>query len=134
MAIEIEFLVILFSISFIPFIVIGAARWRTLLYRRNVLKGKTQLDSSRLPILVRLNKFILSKASISVGVYIVAELIFFGIPLITAVIFWPEDFRALAELITIPAVILTVFILLQVVCESPDQTGGFGNLSKVDID
>lgn len=128
MAIEITSLVLIFLVSFTPFIVIGAARWSTLLYKRNVAKGKTQHDPSQLPILVRLNKFILKKVSISLGVYISSELVFFGIPIVATALIWPEDLISLAEFIAIPTILLTAYILLHVACESPDPTGGLGNL------
>lgn len=40
--------------------------------------------------------------------------------------FYPEEFRFLVDDIILPAVILTVFLLLYIACESPDPTGGLG--------
>lgn len=52
MAVDIVSLVVMFSVSFVPFIIIGAARWRTLIYRLDVQKGNVQHDPSKIPRLV----------------------------------------------------------------------------------
>ncbi|NWF95802.1 MAG: hypothetical protein HXY34_06635 [Candidatus Thorarchaeota archaeon] len=126
MAIDPFLLGLLYSASFLPFLILGAANLRTELFRRALSRQcpQTLKHSGRLPLLVRLHAAEVRTLRRCLSITVVNLMVFFGLPLLAVAVLWPEDLLVLASETTPTIAFISFLFILRVLCISPDLTGG----------
>lgn len=125
-------LLCLYTISFLPFLVLGIASLLTRRYARQSAIAKTDQSTRPLPLLVRVHGITVRTVKVSLIANLGATAVFFGVPLLVIAMLWPEELPGMLHTLQF-WILLWIFMSLWRVCTtSPDPTGGLGQQASAD--
>lgn len=127
MTIALELFLALYLVSFLPFLVLGAASIRTELLRlslHNPRRTAREQPPGKLPMLVRLHIAEVRSLKMCLSISIACLIVFFGLPPLVAGILWPEELPGAFDDMGPAVLLFAVLAILRVLTVSPDPTGG----------
>jgi len=132
MTIDPLILLCLYTLSFVPFVVLGLASSVTRRYARKFSTARADQFPRPLPILVRLHGVTVRTLRASLITNLGATAIFFGFPLLVVGMLWPQEAPGMFAAMWFWILLWVVMSLLRALRTSPDPTGGPGEMGLVD--
>ncbi len=134
MAIDISLVLFIFTLSSIPFLIIAIATVQTVIYKNRILRGDIS-HASELPYLVRMHGITVRKLSTSIFTNAIVVSIFFGFPILSVGVLWPEELGSFIADLQFWIILWFVLAFIRIMFYSPDSTGGLGNAYELlDVD